>query len=121
MKCPSCDSANVNVFFSESITCHHCKKENDISFNVCSDCGMIWKSIHGELIDGSSFSDKDLHTVMVGSMVGTNKNFGDLIGEVKFKSMSELVHSCIKCGGRAYEVNEKLFKCSVCNFEWEII
>lgn len=121
MKCPSCNSDAVNVFFSESLKCHHCNKENELSYNVCSECGIIWKSIHDEMVDGSSFSDDELSTVMVGSMVGTNRNYREMINEVNFNSMQELVHHCIRCGDSAYEVREKLFRCSVCDFEWEIV
>lgn len=35
--------------------------------------------------------------------------------------MYNYIHHCLMCNEHSYEVEEGVFKCSVCGFEWETI
>ena len=35
--------------------------------------------------------------------------------------MQEFLHKCIRCNSKAFEVEPKHFRCSSCDFEWEML
>ena len=36
-------------------------------------------------------------------------------------SMSDYVHKCLQCNSTAVDVNNGQYKCTDCDFEWEIV
>lgn len=39
----------------------------------------------------------------------------------KDRTMEEVAYKCIRCDETAYETKKDEFKCSHCDFEWEIL
>lgn len=39
----------------------------------------------------------------------------------KYRTMGEVIHKCIRCNGVVFEVEEGVFICPHCGFEWEIL
>ena len=36
-------------------------------------------------------------------------------------TMADYVHKCLQCNSTAVDVNDGLYKCMDCDFEWEIV
>jgi len=64
----------------------------------------------------------------------SGKDFDDLISTLTYKDgfmvtemergkeiMGDYVHHCLKCDGLSFEIEENLYRCSECGFEWEVI
>jgi hypothetical protein len=89
----------------------------------------MWKTVDGTPIVDTAFD---------GRSAGIEEDLFDFLDEAhedpgdaevykskdvenKDDSMKEMIQHCIKCNELAYEVEESLYKCSVCSFEWEIV
>jgi hypothetical protein len=118
MKCLNCNKDNIIVFFNEVVPCAHCHEDNDISYNVCEDCGLVWKSIDGQALSGVIFSEPEL-----GGMLGDSfEKFMNFVEEAEpIGTMDEVIHKCLRCNTISFEVEPRLYHCPECGFEWEVI
>ena len=120
MKCVGCGSDDAMIALIEAFPCKHCSKEIRIEYNVCKSCGITWKSVDGEF-----FSDTTIFDVGLGNLFDEEKSdvsFDELIKNVKNKSyMGDYIHKCLRCQSLAYEVEKNLYRCPICDFEWEVI
>lgn len=115
MICVNCGSENISSFFTELIPCGHCDEINEINYNVCKECSLVWKSVGDQPVEGTVFSDPGL-----GDMIGdTLDEFMQLIGDSP-GTMHEVVHHCLKCNTISYEIKPQFFHCPDCGFEWEV-
>ena len=117
MNCVNCGSENFNIFFTETIPCHHCNEDNDISYHACQVCGLIWKSIGDKILEGAIFSEPNLGQFL-----------NEPIDEIPFfieksykNSMREIIHKCLLCNAISFEIEPELYHCPDCGFEWGII
>lgn len=114
MDCPSCGSENTSVFHIENFPCSHCSVVNEISYNFCHACRISFKETGGEVIAALRFSGDALTGLIEEEVKLAVKDEG-------CRTMGEVVHRCLRCEAIAFEVEEKSYKCSVCDFEWETI
>jgi len=117
MLCINCMSGKVDVFCTETLPCVHCDGVNVINYNVCQECGAVWKSSGNILLEGTMVVDPEL----VGTIKDSIEDVFNVNEEVVKVSMKDLVHKCIRCGVMSYEIENKVFHCPECGFEWEIL
>jgi hypothetical protein len=120
MTCVTCGSENISVFFSETIKCTSCDEDNLISFQICNDCGVIWKAVNDMLLKGTVFVDPELSKFISSNIVG-NSEFDNWFDVEVNATMEEVVHRCLKCNAIAFESKPDVFCCSVCDFTWETV
>jgi len=142
MICFKCEKGSESAFYQEKFPCCDCGGENVIEYNICPDCGWMWRSINGEPSD-----DSQMHAQDLGDFAGLmfdegNKMFthDDLTAEEKAimdnindhlvkvdkiatgdASMSDYIHKCLECQSTAVDVNDGKYTCRDCNFEWEVV
>jgi len=142
MICFKCNGGNEAAFFQEKFPCHHCEEDNVIEYNICPDCGWMWRSINGKPTDDSQMHAQDLNDFASLMFNDGNEAFNhdDLTPEeqaimenisehlVKVEkmdrgeaSMADYVHKCLHCGSTAVDVNGGVYKCTDCDFEWEVV
>lgn len=121
MKCCSCGSDKVILFFEEKLPCGHCGEDNVIVYNFCSACGCVFKSLNGEVTNAANFTDNELAAMMNMDIEDVREVMQTSVAEAGPRTMDEMVHKCLKCNAVAFEVRRGEFKCSECDFEWEIL
>lgn len=119
MECPNCRNTQIITFFIEVVPCAHCKEENEVKYNVCQNCNMVWKSVGEEPLSGMVFEDSEITTMMDDGFYNFLNTLSDSDGVPG--SMSEMVHKCLKCKTTAFEIEPGLFHCPECGFEWETL
>ena len=134
MNCPNCNSDGESAFHSESFTCG-CGEEMLFEYNICPDCGLMWRTVNGEVMPDSMVSYDDLmeplnqskKVVITEEELAVLKNMEqelmkvDKIEKGETTSMADYVHNCLKCGAVAHEVTPGRYQCGECEFEWEMI
>lgn len=137
MICFKCDGGRESAFLKEEVPCMHCDGINFVEYNLCPDCGWLWRSINGEPIEegqahlndlgdfASMFADPDMLEMMPEEQAILDSIQDELKrmervekGEI---TMSDMIHRCLHCNAVAHEIKRGLFKCSDCGFEWEVI
>ena len=117
MNCVACGSDNISVFFSETFQCTCCDEDNTITFQICRDCGVIWKAVNDLLLKGTAITDPELSNFISSNIVG-NPEFDNWFDVEVNTSMEEIVHRCLKCNAMAFESKPNVFCCSSCDFTW---
>jgi len=117
MNCVTCGSENISVFFSETIPCTSCNEANVISFQICNDCGVIWKAVNDVLLKGTAFVDPELSSFISDKIVD-NPEFDNWFDTKVDITMDEVVHRCLKCNAISFESKPNVFCCSSCDFTW---
>jgi ribosomal protein L37E len=121
MECINCKNDNALTVLIETFPCRHCDGEINMEYNVCKECGFAWKTMDGELFSGTAFFDASLGNFF-GDEEEIEKLFNTIVGENESGvCMQDSIHKCLKCDSVAYKVDEALYRCSKCDFEWEII
>lgn len=121
MTCVTCGSENTSVFFSETIQCTSCNEDNVISFQICNDCGVIWKAVNDILLRGTAFVDQELSDFISDKIVG-NPEFDNWFDTTEISTtMNDVIHRCLKCNAIAFESKPDVFCCSSCDFTWETV
>ena len=138
MICFNCGSKQDAVFFKEEFPCAHCNEINVIEYNLCPDCGLMWKSVNGIPIGDSQMNMHDLGDLAEILASGPDswpkdidvENISTKANEYLEKlekmdrgeaSMGDYIHRCIKCDSTAVDVNDGRYKCTDCGFEWEVV
>ena len=137
MICFKCDSGQDAGFFKETFPCAHCEEDNLIEFNLCPDCGWMWRSVNGIPTDDSMVhADEfgEFANLLMGGlppeMTDDDAAMIDNINEHMIRidkidngeaSMADYMHKCIQCESTAVDVNNGQYKCIDCGFEWEIV
>jgi hypothetical protein len=142
MICFKCDCEQDAAYTQETFPCGHCEEDNLIEYNICSQCGWMWRSVNGGVVEGSEVHAKDLgdFTDLLQASTNTKFNHDDLTPEEQTlmenisehmqkvermdsgdASMADYVHKCIQCQSTAVDVNDGLYKCTDCDFEWEMV
>jgi DNA-directed RNA polymerase subunit RPC12/RpoP len=136
MICFNCDSDKEAAFFQETFPCGHCEEDNLLEYNMCPDCGWMWRSVNGRPLEGSQMHAGDMSDFL--SMLGGEPpklteeeeeilaNVSEHLLKVEKMesgeaSMSDYVHKCLQCNSTAVDVNDGQYKCTDCGFEWEIV
>lgn len=133
MKCPDCEKDSGAVMMVDTIICDRCGDELDISYCSCI-CGYTWRLKNDEFLDGSKIDEESIDQLLKDVESVLDEELADVIDDAfdeatppkkrsprKYSNMSDMLHSCIKCGEMAYPSDDYSFKCSVCGFEWEIL
>jgi uncharacterized Zn ribbon protein len=136
MECFKCDSTKDAAFFKESFPCGHCDEENLMEYNMCPDCGWMWRSVNGIAFEESQMHIQDMGD-FAGLMMGEAPelteddqaildNVSEHIERVQKidsgeASMADYVHKCLHCNSTAVDVNDGRYICTDCTFEWEIV
>ena len=121
MKCCSCGTNNVIVFFEETLPCGHCNMDNTILYNFCGECSCVFKTVNGKVVNAATFTDTELANMMSMDVDDVREIMQSPIQSASPRTMDEMVHKCLDCNALAFEVEPGLFKCSECDFEWEIL
>ena len=143
MICFKCEGGSESAFYQEKFPCCDCKKENVIEYNICPDCGWMWRSINGVPSDDSQMHAQDLgdfaglmfsednngmftHEDLTEEEQAIMENINEHLTKVDKMasgeaSMSDYVHKCIKCESTAIDVNDGVYICRDCDFEWEVV
>jgi len=136
MNCFKCENGKESAFFKEEFPCAHCDEPNLLEYNICPDCGWMWRSINGMPLEDSQINVQDLGD-FAGLMMGEQPEMTeeeaammDNITEHLAKidkmergeaSMADYVHRCIQCHSTAVDVNDGTYNCTDCGFEWEVV
>lgn len=123
-QCVECSGPYVEQFYEEIVPCKHCGEETTVEYYVCSECGIMWKEVDGEIIDTSKDAMANIDEFLdeAGNTDDVPGLFAKEITSAEApKSMQDMVHKCLKCKATAYEVGPAKFKCPDCGFEWEIL
>lgn len=141
MNCFKCGYDQDVAFLKETFPCSHCNEENVIEFNICPECGWMWRSINKVPSEDSQVHMKDLNDFAnILAEVVELPNTMDLSEEEQCivdklnehidkidkidrgeASMADYIHKCIKCESTAVDVNNEFYKCTDCGFEWEVV
>ena len=113
MECPNCGTENVFSFFKEEIDCPHCEGVVDINYYMCPECGSTFKIAGDEVYSCVQFTPDEFKNIFGETKEG-------LIEKLNTDMMSDSIHSCIKCGGLSFEIDEGVYKCNRCGFEVEV-
>lgn len=142
MICFKCDGGKESSFMNEEYPCAHCDEPNLVEYNTCPDCGWMWRSVNGNPIE-----DSLMHISDFAGMMGLPPNFDPgpvdeleltdderalletLEGEIRRvesiktgeANMGDYIHRCLQCDSLAHEADKGRFKCTACDFEWEVI
>lgn len=101
MKCPLCDNLCVAADSNDSIKCDLCGAMTNIVTYTCESCGTKFKTLNDEVIEYTEAS-------YTGEQLDSNQ------------LMSDYIHKCIKCNSLSFEFMPGKFRCSKCEFEWEV-
>jgi hypothetical protein len=136
MICFKCDSEEEAAFFQEEFPCTHCDGTNLVEYNICPDCGWMWRSVNGMVFEDSQMNIQDIGDFAglsmdnLPEMTDGETEMMENINEHLIKiskmdsgeaSMSDYVHKCLECQSTAVDVNDGKYKCTDCDFEWEIV
>lgn len=137
MNCFKCDNGQESAFFREEFPCDHCSGVNLIEYNICPECGWMWRSINGQPTEDSQMHIQDMGE-FAGLMAGETpsemteeeaaimENITEHLGRIDKidrgeASMVDYIHKCLQCESTAVDVNDGQYKCTDCGFEWEIV
>lgn len=136
MKCFKCEEGPEAAFLKEAFPCGHCDEENVLEYNICPNCGWMWRSVNGVAMEDSQMHIQDLGD-FAGLMMGDQpemteeeavlmENITDHLSKIdKMErgeaSMSDYVHKCLQCESTAIDVDDGAYKCTDCGFEWEVV
>jgi hypothetical protein len=95
----------------------------------------MWKSVDGQVINNSY--DVNMHpdsVIIDGELLDempTAEEIDKMIDEFESfmeaseagepKTMSDVVHRCLRCETISYEVKPRFYHCPDCGFEWEVL
>lgn len=117
MQCLVCEDGESIIMSEDSIPCK-CGDIIIIEYHLCEECGAIWKMANGELIEDSLLSAENMDDMLTDMGSFIEKNFND---DANFTTLGGYIHKCLDCGIIAYEMDEGVYKCPGCGFEWEVI
>lgn len=113
MKCVNCNSQKTIPFLIEQCDCLDCGSNMVITYNLCEECNTLWKSVNNIPV---TIFDLDAEGVSLEEFINVFKQKAmDL-----YSTMEEYIHKCLKCNAVCYEIENGLFECSSCGFEWEV-
>jgi hypothetical protein len=118
MECCVCGSDNTVVFSREDFLCKHCGEATDIIYGACNDCGAVWKSIDGGVVECMSY---DMSTENLDKMMEKAPTVQVIDLNPRESTMSSMINKCLRCEAIAYEIGKGYYKCPDCDFEWEVI
>jgi len=123
MKCAECSNI-VNHMYDEDIQCE-CGHTIVIQYYICNGCGFIYRFKDGEFMDGVAVSAPIVDMAMDYLLDAVSEDIGAVsedIGEEDANrfTMSNFLHSCIKCESVATEIKPGYYVCTSCDFEWEV-
>ncbi len=136
MKCFKCDSDKEAAFFQENFPCGHCEEKNVVEYNICPDCGWMWRSVNEIPFEDSQMHAQDMGdfaSLMMGQPPEMSEEEEEIINNItehitkieKMENgeatMADYVHKCLQCNSTAVDVNVGTYKCTDCDFEWEIV
>lgn len=142
MHCIICDVEHVQAVVEESFDCTDCGALMTFGYYLCPKCGWMWRTLNGEVIDGSVAHMEDIPTAdeFVNDMFVSEFELDEMdadSSELIFENlqremakidkvatgsagMSDYVHNCLRCQSVVHEESPGKFKCGDCGFEWEI-
>jgi len=123
MDCCVCNSSNTEVFSTEKIPCTGCGEFTELMYNVCRDCGTMWKSVGTAVIECTltELGDFPVDISEVFALLEDGLRGIELVDYNRCGTMGELIHKCLRCETIAYETMPGLFHCPECGFEWEVM
>jgi uncharacterized Zn ribbon protein len=136
MICFKCNCGRDAAFFREEFPCDHCEELNLLEYNICPECGWMWRSVNGKPLEDSQLNIKDLGdfaSVVLGQgneMTEEEINIMENINEQLERiakiddgeaTMSDYINKCLRCNSTAVDVLDGQYKCTDCGFEWEIV
>jgi len=132
MECPHCKENSGGVMYEDKIICDNCGEYLVIEYCACHVCGYTWRLNNGKFMDGDLINEESVNQ-MLEELEALIKNefsnddvevetyYGNTKRNDDFRTMSDMIHKCIRCGKIAYPISNHEFKCSLCGFEWEIL
>lgn len=128
MECFNCNQGEdyIEQFYVEDFNCPHCRENIKMKFFLCVDCGAVWKQLGDEVVSGVVFNSSELSSAMgpeierLFSMLDEDKSSRkETTGITEY--FSNFVIECVRCKEKAYRIDDLAYKCSSCNFEWEVV
>jgi hypothetical protein len=128
MNCPKCQSEEDSVVISESFPCCDCGGANLIEYHMCPICTAMWRTFNGIFTDNSLTELGSLANAVM-TIEGDDNLFKNVREDIdkQFRlhngdaKMTDFVHYCLRCSALAFPSGPRTFKCSSCEFEWEVI
>jgi hypothetical protein len=126
MDCTQCgEGYNTFEIYREEVPCGHCGGLNIITYEICKECGTLFRICNGEVVDeGTSITALDNEALPVGELEELLKNMANHVERTvkeSPESMNDMVHRCLKCNALAFETGKGKFECSDCEFCWEVV
>ena len=136
MNCFNCENGKESAFFKEEFPCGHCDEPNLLEYNVCPDCGLMWRSVNGVVLEDSQVNMRDLGdfaSLMSGEQPEMTEeealimeNINDHLVKIDKMdrgeaTMADYVHKCLQCESTAVDVVDGKYSCKDCDFEWEVV
>lgn len=117
--CPGCKEMVGQVMHAEKISCPHCDEEILMEYLSCP-CRFSWREINGIFLDGGRIEVDGLEGLLQG-ITDFIESYSDE-EEIAPTSMSGMIHRCLKCESLSTLVhtNPDVYKCTMCDFEWEV-
>lgn len=114
----------------ESDVCFFKNTDNDLEYNYCDYCGVSWKSINGDFVEGSKTNkpfDKKWMGFDVDDIISTanykdNIKIGGVLTNYNHR-ISEYYCRCLRCNRvMSTTLNEQgCYECKHCGFEWGVV
>ena len=134
MICVKCDSNEDANFFQETFECK-CGETMLFEYNLCPDCGLMWRSINHEPMEDSYVHHDDMMSFMAPPQVisVTEEELdvlkkmeeemikADKVDKGEASSMTDYIHKCLQCRAVAHETTPGHFECTECDFSWEMV
>ena len=129
IKCPDCGEMTGMLIHVDKFPCK-CGDFVEVKFLGCP-CGFSWRTSDDIFIDGVKVDVSSIQKIMeeaddflegLDKLNGVNLDVDVNYRPAKFRSMSDMIHKCIKCGQVAIEKADGLFECTdrECGFSWEV-
>jgi len=107
MRCDNCGSDELILVGEEVITCDHCNKDIVFEYYFCNSCLMSIRRRDGVVVDRVSLLEA--------------KRMFDFADVDYPKSMTDLLHKCLRCGSINVIHSGDVYDCQDCGFSWEAV
>lgn len=119
MGCINCENEIEVTFAVERFPCLHCGEKVVIEYHMCSNCGIVWRTVDGA-VDSGSIVTPDMRKTF------DAEGLDDILGTLQEihseeHSMEELLHRCLQCNAISFEVKKGEYECVECGFMWEVV
>lgn len=121
MNCPKCNSKSPVVLAEDTLKCE-CGKGLFMQYWFCGDCNYSFRTNNNRHVDGWDMSQITVETTAQDLAAAIREANETEESDSGIGSLLDLMQPCVRCGElTTYESSKGVYKCSSCDFEWEIL